>query len=209
MCTFKRAAVSNWELYRSFHESGSREEYIEYLAKIKSDLLIVREKEMGEEEYLKFFLALWERCGRSPKNREGSLIIPHRYLSAVYQTGCSCVHLPLSWFRTYREAEKLVGIETIGVSVHSVKEAEEAEKLGASYLTAGHVFATDCKRGLPPRGLEFLEEICNSVTVPVYAIGGIHPGNLWKIKETGAAGACMMSEYMKRECLPVFPFTFL
>ena len=91
----------------------------------------------------------------------------------------------------------MAGIEPIGVSVHSVEEAKEAEKLGASYLTAGHVFATECKKGLLPRGLEFLEEICDSVAIPVYAIGGIHPGNLRQIEESKAAGACMMSEYMK------------
>lgn len=168
-----------------------------YLAKIKSDVLIVREKELEEEEYLKFFSALWEKCGCRQRNREGSLIIPHRYSLASYQTGCPCLHLPLPWLRTYCQEKKLAGIETIGVSVHSVEEAKEAEKLGASYLTAGHVFATECKKGLLPRGLEFLEEICDSVAIPVYAIGGIHPGNLRQIEESKAAGACMMSEYMK------------
>ncbi len=45
--------------------------------------------------------------------------------------------------------------------------------MGASYLTAGHIYATDCKRGLPPRGLGFLKEVCREVSIPVYGIGGI------------------------------------
>ena len=61
----------------------------------------------------------------------------------------------------------------IGISIHSVEEAKEAEQLGASYLTAGHIYATDCKRGLPPRGLGFLKEVCREVSIPVYGIGGI------------------------------------
>lgn len=40
----------------------------------------------------------------------------------------------------------------LGTSVHSLEEAREAQTLGADYLTAGHIYATDCKRGLPPRG---------------------------------------------------------
>ena len=38
-----------------------------------------------------------------------------------------------------------------------VEEAIEAQKLGATYISAGHIFATDCKKDLPPRGLEFLK----------------------------------------------------
>ena len=49
----------------------------------------------------------------------------------------------------------------------------EAERLGATYVTAGHIFTTDCKKGLPPRGLDFLKNVCDAVTIPVYGIGGI------------------------------------
>ena len=81
----------------------------------------------------------------------------------------------------------------------SVEEAKEAQKLGATYLTAGHIYTTDCKKGLPPRGLDFLREICNAVTIPVYAIGGIHAGTgqIREVMECGASGACIMSEMMK------------
>ena len=87
----------------------------------------------------------------------------------------------------------------IGCSIHSVEEAVEAQKLGASYITAGHIYATDCKKGLPPRGLEFLENVCKAVKIPVYAIGGIHPGTgqLNEIMEHGSAGGCIMSDMMK------------
>lgn len=41
---------------------------------------------------------------------------------------------------------KLSKFKTIGTSVHSVEEAIEAQKLGATYISAGHIFATDCKK---------------------------------------------------------------
>lgn len=84
-----------------------------------------------------------------------------------------------------------------GVSVHSVEDARLAEQCGATYLTAGHVFVTDCKKGLAPRGLDFLHEVCSSVKIPVYAIGGINDKNAASCIREGAAGVCVMSGYMR------------
>ena len=73
------------------------------------------------------------------------------------------------------------------------------EALGAAYVTAGHIYATDCKQGLPPRGLDFLEEVCRAVDIPVWAIGGIglDGGRIAEVKARGAAGACVMSGMMR------------
>lgn len=78
------------------------------------------------------------------------------------------------------------------------EEAIEAQKIGATYISAGHIFATDCKKDLPPRGLEFLKEVCNSVTIPVYAIGGIKLSDVQmdEIIKCGAKGGCIMSGMM-------------
>lgn len=220
MCTFKIIAVSNWELYQKFH-GGNLEEYTEYLAGlavlgiIRPDILIVREKNLPEKIYLQLFTQLWEKCESRREQGNQVQIIPHTHLAAAKQAGSSKIHLPFPLFEKYQNTAALVsgsnrivgakdlsawplfGIDKIGVSIHSCKEAKRAEKMGASYLTAGHIFSTDCKMGVPPRGIAFLEEICKSVTIPVYAIGGIHPQNLPLIQRTEAAGACMMSEYMK------------
>ena len=68
--------------------------------------------------------------------------------------------------------------------------------LGASYVTGGHIFATDCKKGVPPRGLDFLKAVCSSVNIPVYAIGGINGDNINSVLNAGASGACIMSGLM-------------
>ena len=71
------------------------------------------------------------------------------------------------------------------------------KKLGADYVFAGNIFETDCKKGLPGRGLEFLENVCEAVNIPVYAIGGISEEKMPQILGTGAAGGCMMSGFMQ------------
>ena len=82
----------------------------------------------------------------------------------------------------------------------------EAERLGATYVTAGHVYVTDCKKGLAPRGLDFLRNVCKSVSIPVYAIGGIQldadthtiaQNQVAEIASCGAKGGCIMSGMMQ------------
>jgi len=55
------------------------------------------------------------------------------------------------------------------------------------------------KRGVPPRGLEFLKAVCENVNIPVYAIGGINidGSRRQEVQECGAKGSCIMSGMMK------------
>jgi len=85
----------------------------------------------------------------------------------------------------------------LGVSVHSTEEAVEAEKLGADYLVAGHVFETGCKPGLKGRGIDFIQKVCESVNIPVVAIGGITPNNLNQLLNTKVFGVAVMSYGMR------------
>ena len=85
----------------------------------------------------------------------------------------------------------------IGASCHSVEQAQLAEKLGCTYITIGHIFPTDCKKDLAPRGTDFLKDICKSVSIPVYAIGGINSDNFSLVMNAGANGGCIMSGLMK------------
>lgn len=78
----------------------------------------------------------------------------------------------------------------------SVDEAIEAEKLGADYILAGHIFKTDCKKGLEARGISFLRELKSKVDIPIIAIGGICPANIQSIKEVGVKNIAVMSYIM-------------
>lgn len=85
----------------------------------------------------------------------------------------------------------------LGVSIHSAEEAIEAEKLGADYLIAGNVFETECKPGLKGRGIDFIKKVCESVNIPVIAIGGITPDNLNELINTKVFGVAVMSYGMR------------
>lgn len=112
--------------------------------------IILREKDLPENEYMTLAKEVSMIC----KQNKVKLII-HFYSEVAEKLNCESIHLPL--FKLKENYEKLSKFKTIGTSVHSVEEAIEAQKLGATYISAGHIFATDCKKDLPPRGLEFLK----------------------------------------------------
>jgi thiamine-phosphate pyrophosphorylase len=77
----------------------------------------------------------------------------------------------------------------LGVSCHSVEAAKAAEAAGADYIFFGPVFPTPSKEKFgPPQGLALLTEVCRTVSIPVFAIGGITSGNAKYCIEDGAAG---------------------
>lgn len=167
-------------------------EQMERVVKLHPKAVILREKDLSEEEYAELAVQILTLC----KQYQVPCML-HTYLETARKLQHPYIHLSL--FLLKENSEKLSDFLAVGCSIHSVEEAKEAQKLGATYLTAGHIYTTDCKKGLPPRGLDFLREVCNAVTIPVYAIGGIHAGTgqIREVMECGASGACIMSEMMK------------
>jgi thiamine-phosphate pyrophosphorylase len=66
------------------------------------------------------------------------------------------------------------------------------------FLIVGHIFETDCKKGLKPRGTDFLKEICDNVNLPVFAIGGINEHTIKHLQDINIEGVCLMSGLMKK-----------
>lgn len=186
MSMFKRIAVTNRHLCR-----GTLIDQIEKIAiENKPDILLVREKDLMEEEYETLFLDIMKVC-----NHYRIDVVLHSFLSLAIRIQWKKIHL--SFHSLQENKDNLAFFEEVGVSVHSIREAIWAEQNGATYLIAGHIFETNCKRGVPPRGISFLTELCNAVTIPVYAIGGINKDNEALIRAAGADGVCIMSGYMK------------
>ena len=94
------------------------------------------------------------------------------------------------------------GFELVGASAHTVEDAVEAERLGAGYITLSHIFETDCKKGVPPKGLSLITEARKKVNIPIYALGGINAENIESVFAAGASGAALMSEFMRGENVP-------
>lgn len=156
---------------------------------IESVSIVLREKDLSEKDYKKLAAKVLNICEKN--NTE---CILHTYYKVAKELNCKKIHLPLHVLKSNPNIYK--DFNEIGVSIHSVSEAIEAMNLGATYITAGHIFATDCKKDLPPRGLSFLSSVCSSVHIPVYAIGGISPANAEKAINAGAEGVCIMSGLM-------------
>lgn len=87
----------------------------------------------------------------------------------------------------------------LGCSIHSIETAREAEMFGADRLIFGHIFETDSKLGVEPRGLEALDMVCGAVSIPVIAIGGIKPESVGRVLARGAFGVAVMSGIMLAE----------
>ncbi|WP_026886155.1 thiamine phosphate synthase [Clostridium beijerinckii] len=85
----------------------------------------------------------------------------------------------------------------VGVSIHSYEEGIQAAKLGADYVIYGHVFETDCKKGLQPRGIKEIEALSKDISIPIIGIGGINKENFKEILNAGASGIAIMSSLMK------------
>lgn len=81
----------------------------------------------------------------------------------------------------------------LGVSVHTVEEAQDAVRNGADYLGLGAVFPTSTKTDVDQMPNETLRAICDAVGVPVVAIGGINSGNIGKLAGSGVDGVALVS----------------
>ncbi len=162
----------------------------EKIAKAHPKAVVLREKDLTPSEYLTLAKQVTEIC-----KKHGTSCILHSFTDVAISLGADGIHLPLHLLRDMSDEDRRC-FKVIGASCHSVQEAKEAEMLGCTYITAGHVFDTDCKKGLPGRGLDFLRSVCEAVDIPVYAIGGIGKDNYASVKTAGAAGACIMSGFM-------------
>lgn len=188
ICMSDIICVTNRKLCRG--DFASR---IEAVARAKPRAVLLREKDLDKAAYMELAKDVMRIC-----ENHGVLCILHSYADLAARLGAGAVHLPMPLLRGMGEKEK-AAFRHIGASCHSLEDAMEAERIGCTYLIAGHIFATDCKKGVPPRGLGFLSGICRKVRIPVYAIGGIHPDNFALAVDAGAKGGCVMSGIMRCE----------
>ena len=189
MCTFKRIVISNRKLC-----SRSLPQQIKRLAG-QAEMFILREKDLTEMQYKALADQVQQACKAA-----GMQLICHTFFKAAASIGCRGIHLTLSDFQQHQA--QLRSFETIGVSIHSLREAVYVEEVFTAqgfqgYITASNIFETSCKAGLSGKGTGFLEEICRAVSLPVYGLGGITSENEDLIRKAGAAGACRMSDYMR------------
>jgi thiamine-phosphate pyrophosphorylase len=129
-------------------------------------------------------------------------------LDVAIAAGAGGVHLgehsiPVGEARRLLRDKSVSADFLVGVSVHSLRSAEAAERSGADYVVFGPVFETPSKTAFgSPQGEEKLAQICAGVSIPVMAIGGIGSENAGKCEAAGAAGIAAIRMFQDATDVP-------
>ncbi|KSU88750.1 thiazole tautomerase TenI [Priestia flexa] len=179
------------------HAVSTGKQPLEQLLKIIRDIepyvgaIHIREKERTARE-------LEVLIGDLKKEVPASKLIVNDRVDVAFAAQVKGVHLAyhsLSAQGVKAHFQQLI----VGKSVHSVKEAKEAEQSGVDYVIYGHIYPSQSKLGQTPRGLEQLKQVVDSVQIPVIAIGGVMPCNVREVLSTGAHGVAVMAGVFKDE----------
>ena len=151
------------------------------------DMIQLREKELSDDE-------VYERALKIKKEADKyatPLIIDDR-IDVAKELGVG-VHLG-DEDMAVKDARAILGEEAIiGASVKTVDRAYETEKEGASYFGTGALFPTQTKVITRHTSLETFRAVKKSVSLPVYAIGGINERTLPELAGEDFDGICVVS----------------
>lgn len=163
----------------------SKEKYYKTIieaSKAGIDKIILREKDLNDRLYKELYYNI-----KSLVLDDIEIIINSKK-DVFNGVRGSTIHLP---FKDFMELESVEGM--VGVSIHSVEEAIIADKKGAAYVLASHIFETKCKEGLKPKGVEFIKDLRKNINCKIIALGGINTENYKDVVKAGADGIAIMS----------------
>ena len=173
---------------RSWLRGASLAEQVEKAILGGATIIQLREKQLSPEDFLEEAKVIREIC-----HAHHVPLIINDSVEIALKAEADGVHLGQGDLDP-REARKLLGPKAIiGVSAHNPDEARAALAAGADYLGAGAVFPTGTKQDVTALKPETLREICQAVSIPVVAIGGISRQNALNLKGLGVAGLAVVS----------------
>lgn len=173
---------------RSWHHGETLYEQVEKALKGGVTLVQLREKELSEADFEQEAKELLELCHKYNVN-----LIINDNVALAAKVGADGVHIGQSDMGV-EKARAILGKEKIiGVTAKTVEQAKAAEAAGADYLGSGAVFGTSTKKDAKPMDHALLQEICESVKIPVVAIGGIDGGNILLLKGRKMTGVAVVS----------------
>lgn len=188
----------DWSLYLCTDRELTGEKNFETCVEdaIKGGVTVVqlREKNLSGKKFFETALSLKKITGK----HKIPLIINDRVDIAV-AADADGVHVGQSDLPA-KAARKIIGEEKIlGVSASTLDEALKAESDGADYIGVGGIFFTATKPDAESVSPDTLKKICESVKIPVVAIGGINAETLPQVKGTGIAGVAVVSAIVAAE----------
>nr|WP_314166226.1 thiamine phosphate synthase [uncultured Campylobacter sp.] len=132
--------------------------------------------------------------------RRQPAVFVHNFVDFALQAGERNLWLPLGVLRSFSAAHGAeflrANFKKLVASCHSEAEAREALELGAGAICLSHIFATDCKAGLAPKGLNLIRAVREFFAGEIYALGGITPRNFASVLRAGADRIAVMSPAM-------------
>jgi len=154
----------------------------------------VREKASSTLSFLNRAIKMRKIIGKK------AFFIVNDRVDIAIASGADGVHLgqedlPIAFARKIMGEDKIIGIST-----HSIEQAQKAEKEGADYVAVGPIFSTQTKPNSgPPKGVEIISEVKRKVNIPVVAIGGINRENVGEVIRAGADGVAVISAVFKEK----------
>jgi thiamine-phosphate pyrophosphorylase len=169
-------------------------EQVESALKGGATCLQVREKTLSDKDFLAEALEIKKLC----RKYQVPLIINDNVEVAI-KCGADGIHVGQEDIEAGKVRQLVGETRILGVSVQTVKQALEAERAGADYLGVGAVFTTTSKLDADTVSHATLKEICNVVSIPVVAIGGIYKHNILELSGTGVDGVALVSAIFSAE----------
>ena len=148
----------------------------------------LREKNLSDEEFLKTAMDV-----KAVTDKYNIPFIINDNVDIAVRVGADGAHIGQDDEEIKSAREKLGADKIIGLSAATVEEAVQAEQSGADYIGVGAVFNTLTKLDANTVSFETLKEICNTVKIPVVAIGGISKNNALELAGTGIEGISVVS----------------
>lgn len=179
---------------RTWLRGKSIKDVCENILENGATFLQIREKDLNEEAFGKEAGELKNLCGkyRVP-------FVVNDNVQIALDIDADGVHVGQSDIRG-RDLRAVIGPDKIlGISAGTVEEAVSAEKAGADYIGVGAVFGTSTKKNARNLTVEKLREICESVSIPVVAIGGINRNNIGLLSGSGIDGIAVISAIFAAE----------
>jgi thiamine-phosphate pyrophosphorylase len=169
-------------------------EQVESALKGGATCIQLREKQLDDSAFLAEAMAMKKLC-----QGYGVPFIVNDNVDIAVKCQADGVHLGLGDLPP-QNARALVGENMmIGVSARTVERAIQAEKAGADYLGVGAVFTTTTKPDALSISHDTVKEICQAVSIPVVAIGGISKQNILELSGIGVAGVALVSSIFASE----------
>ena len=151
-------------------------------------IIQIREKSMSDRQLLEH-----ARSVRDSTRRAGVLLIMNDRPDLASLCDADGVHVGQDEL-SVRDARRIVGLDRlVGVSTHSIEQARQAVLDGADYVGVGPVFPSTTKPFTELAGLEFVRQAAARITLPWFAIGGLHGGNIAAAREAGARRVAVSS----------------